>query len=138
MVKFCVSMIEMPPNRRKVTREMLAQAFGDNYDGYTIVDKGLFENSTYAKKFLDQVKPDVDLIILDGELKDLDMYHPYEFTSNFAACGVWGFWGSSKRMCDFEAMLKGSKLIQDINKLSKFNAKEDNHYPITKDINFIF
>ena len=54
---------------------MLAQAFGDNWQGFTILNKAMFEKKEYTKKFL-QVIPPVDLLILDGDLDGLDIYHP--------------------------------------------------------------
>ena len=138
MVKFCVGLFEMTPERRRITREMLAQAFGDNYTGYILEDKALIESVYYVKELLGCVKPDADLLIIEGELKDLDKYHPYDFTSNFLSNHVWAFWGTSKRMCDWEAKAKAGKLISDLNKLSKLEANQDNYLSETKGIDFIF
>ena len=86
MVKFVVGLFEMSPERKSITREMLAQAFGDNWQGFIILDKALFESKEYTKQFL-QFAPLLDLLILDGDLDGLDIY-PYEFTGGFTACGA--------------------------------------------------
>ena len=137
MVKFVVGLFEMSPERKSITREMLAQAFGDNWQGFIILDILIFESKEYTKQFL-LLAPPVDLAILDGDLDGLDKYHPYEFSGGFTSCGAWGFWGTSGEFSKEEIMKRASKLIKDINFLSKHNPLTENKFPTTKDINFIF
>ena len=137
MVKFVVGLFEMSPERKSITREMLAQAFGDNWQGFIILDKLMFESKEYTKQFL-LLAPAVDLLILDGDLEGLDKYHPFEFTGGFTCCGAWGFWGTSGDFNKEETMKRASKLIEDINFLSKHDPLTENKFPTTKEINFLF
>ena len=136
MVKFIVGVFEMSEERRRITQEMLAQAFGDNWEGFTIMDPHMFEDKHYTDLFV-KTCPKVDLAILDGDIK-VDKFHPYEFTGGFTASGAWAFWGTSGNYTKEEATMRAGKLIEDINTLSRNNPKEDNHFPLTRDINFIF
>ena len=51
MVKFAVKVFKMSPERKSITREMLAQAFGNNWQGFIILDKLMFEKE-YIMHFL--------------------------------------------------------------------------------------
>ena len=70
MVKFAVGLFKMSPERKSITREMLAQAFGNigkallSLINYYLRVKSIQRNSASS--------PPVDLIILDEELEGLD------------------------------------------------------------------
>ena len=51
MAKFVVRLFESL-ERKSIAKDMLAQAFGNNWQGFTILDKAMFEKKEYTMHFL--------------------------------------------------------------------------------------